>query len=371
MSQIIQPTSYSNYAPLRYEVTRKSCLKIAEKYQYNLRKLDKFILSEKVLYEVTPAIEIHRLGGALESFKIVQDEVEKMISYIEFYSSNRIIYDFHRILTGALLETDVDKIMLETIPRTQESCYLHFGDFNWPPEYPSGLEGVYVSFRSYKDGDRSIFFNPVYKHQFSVPLHINAEKESETNYFEIFFRDSTEGISACLENIADEIAESNEEWLDLLLNAPPEIAAPISLFAGAAVRDPGDPRINSMVAKISINCLLYLAAVPEDTHEEWDDRAPHELVKQATISEKAGTRKTAERTLANQHYIKVRMIGKHFTQHHAAHSVSSGKKSTHIRKGHFRNQAYGHDWSQHRVIFIAPKIINLGDSEIPGRIFDI
>jgi hypothetical protein len=364
-------TSYSVYAPLRYEITRKGCQKIAEKYRHALQKTSPENFRSNILHDITSLTDIKQLGGPIESFKIIQKETEKLVSYIEFYSNARVIYDFHRILTQALLQTDVDKMSLRHIPRSQECCYLHFGDFTWPDGYPQNLEGVYVSFRSSKENGQSIAFNPIYKHQFATPLHINTDRENESGYFDIVLDDVSEGISVYLEELYAEVSENNESLLGTAVNAPDGFSEMFTMFSEAAMIDPGNPKVNSFIAKISINCLLYLSAVPEDVHDEWDDRAPRHLVEQSIHAEKPGTRKTAERTLANQLYIKVRMIGRKFTQPHETSGVTGSKKSTHIRKGHFRNQAYGHDWSEHRVIFIAPKIINPGDSDLPGRIYDI
>ena len=122
-----------------------------------------------------------------------------------------------------------------------------------------------------------------------------------------------------------------------------------------------------------VNCLLYLGVAPEDSREQWDDRADTTLVEQATSAEKPGTRKTAERTLANKGYVKIRLIGHQFAASAAGQAFGESGRTvaTHFRRGHFRNQPYGPERSLHKVIFIPPVVVNPGQSDPPGRIYEV
>lgn len=364
MSQRVLSASYSSYAPLRFEITRQGCQKIAERYKYLIGKAELHEVDSKISHD-TMVMYKNLMPPSLDAFKILRKESGKMLSYVEFFSSNRMIYDFHKSLTSALLETDIDKINLDNIPKPHEHFYLHFGNYSWPDGYPPELEGVYVSFRSNLEEGKSMYFDPVFNHQFATPLHVNTERESISGNFEIFFSDVTEGIEEYLARSSEEISFENSTLVS------PDGPPIFEVFNEVCKRDPGNPKQNALVAKIAINCMLYLAAVPDDVEHEWEDRAPANLVELSLRGEKEGTRKTAERTLANQHYLKVRIVGRAFSRSHDSININTHKKATHVRKGHFRNQAYGPEWTMHRIIFIAPKVINPGSGEMPGRIFEV
>jgi hypothetical protein len=122
-----------------------------------------------------------------------------------------------------------------------------------------------------------------------------------------------------------------------------------------------------------VNCLLYLGVAPEDQEDGWSDTADPHLVEQAKSGLKPGTRKTAERTLVNQGYIKVKFIGHQFASSTEGQEFGQSGRTvaTHFRRGHFRNQPYGPERSMRKVIFIPPVVVNQGQGDVPGRIYEV
>jgi hypothetical protein len=121
--------------------------------------------------------------------------------------------------------------------------------------------------------------------------------------------------------------------------------------------------------------LFYLAAEPDDIYEDWDSEAPVDLIQQ-THSEKFGTRKTAENTLSSKGYMKVRYVGSQYAKSSSAKEISDAFSSgrtvqTHFRRGHFRRQPHGPENSLRKTVFIAPVVVNAGQGELQGRIYEV
>jgi hypothetical protein len=126
--------------------------------------------------------------------------------------------------------------------------------------------------------------------------------------------------------------------------------------------------------QLIVNTLFYLSAMPEDIRDDWESDVPQAQRDQLN-AEKTGTRKAAENFLANQGYVKVKMVGQQYAESANAIAVSdeisSGRSvSMHLRRGHFRNQPYGPKHSLRKTVFIAPIVVNLGKGEAAGRIYE-
>lgn len=246
--------------------------------------------------------------------------------------------------------------------RPADSFYLHFGDINWPSNVPNDIEGVYVQWGIDEGGTPLIYFDPVIKTKFSTPPHMKSLADRENLAFTLFIDNEKTTLADVCEEIAEEQEVErqlkNDDFYQEMIMAMEKVLG--------VERPDGESDKSAFVAKLSINCILYLLAVKDDVRERWDDRVPQNL-KDALESEKEGKRKTAEKTLENM-YLRVKYVGEKFSHSAGARNHESGRKISHIRNAHFRNQAYGPEWSLHRVIFIPPAVIH-ADEEIPGRIF--
>lgn len=354
----VTPTSYSIYAPLRYEITRPYSKKLAKTaasivFYHGRDKAERIfhrelwgILAKKVELDNHPMF--------------ATDESRYLEAYADFYREGRVIYDFGSNLTSALLSTDASKIPLHTINFPCDSFYIHFGDMTWPDGYPMDIEGVFVSRVKDANGLGYIDFQPIRKKQFSYPFYMDINNEADRLFFTIC-------LDQGIKNLDDYVVEEKAD-IERFIHDTDKFNEDVNLlrYFGLDGIDVGN---NAAIGKIVINCLLYINAVPSDLEEVWDDRAPREIVERALSGEKDGTRSSAIRTLTNQDYLKVKLIGKKFVHAISKEHRETGKKATHIRHGHFRNQAYGHEWAEHRVIFIPPVLINPDSEEIPGRIY--
>jgi hypothetical protein len=351
----VTPASYSVYAPLRYEVTRSFAKKFCQR-----AKAVEFLRGADRLYLIFTN-ELHDLIAKkipidILNYFICKNESEALRSYYDFFKDGRVIYDFHKNLTTALLATDVEKVSLASIKFPSDAFYLHFGDVKWPEDYPLQIEGVY-----FNKSDNGFSLLPVANGKFTSPFEVEVNNSKKYQRIPVNINGDYVDIDGFLNSETSRISTLTTNCIEV--TGVPEMPDLLGLTSL-------DPVRHAMTVRVVINCLLYLSAVPSDIDEDWDDRAPRALVLQASDSKKEGARQSAERTLANQDYLKVKLVGRKFlagTGHHAGQSV---KKITHLRRGHFKNQAYGPEWAEHRIIFVPPVLVNSDSGEIPGRIYE-
>lgn len=356
----VTPASYSVYAPLRYEITRPFAKKFCDKAKKEvfLRGRES---ADRIFMNELWSLMNKKISISPHTHAIAMNESAALESYYDFFSGGRIIYDFRKNLTIALLATDAGKVSFSSVKFPSESFYLHFGDIKWPEDFPLHIEGVYAA--KYKDGfgKFGVRLLPISKWKFSSPFNIELDKSHDCRSIFVNLQGDYADIDGFLSSETSDVVDIVDD-LSHLPNGR-EFANFLGFSSSAPTRD-------AMIVRVFINCLLYLSAVPSDIHEDWDDRAPREIVMRARDSEKEGTRQSAERSLANQDYLKIKLIGRKFSEGANGHGGQSAKKATHLRRGHFKNQAYGPEWSEHRVIFVPPVLVNSDSGEIPGRIYE-
>jgi hypothetical protein len=322
--------------------------------------------------DLVPAIQsaLRDLGhkSGLESIK---SEIGNIQTFGEFLKGGRIIYDLHERLSNALLATDVDNIPLSAIRRPSESIYIHFG----PIDQTQGLEGAFVSWVSVPGSITELMnVDFVMRNQFNDPFFWASEDGEILPGVAIDISDLSKGIIDALEDSVNDLKIRNEQLVEQHRQEKARLMERYGQVDINSSHPPSQAKLPLLKVGIAlvVNSLLFLSAAPDDVVERWDDRAPEELVLQAEHGEKPGTRKTAERTLSNRDYLKVRLIGHQFAESVGAtwHEDSGRTVITHLRRGHFRNQPHGPERSLRKIVFIPPVVVNQGQGEPPGRIYE-
>lgn len=305
-----------------------------------------------------------------------QAELTNIQVFGSYMASGRVVFDFHKRLSAALLDTDVEAIPLSAIPRPADAFYLHFGVDSGLCLDGDTIEGAFVAWAERQGEPPKLVVDFAREGQFSSKLFWSLEAGEPMAGCLIDLSEPDRGVIAALENSAAEMVKRYEsamaqmdETKRRLEEQYGEVASIPSPISRLGQNLPLLKRGLSLV----VNCLLYLGAAPEDLHEQWDDRSDATLVDQATNATKPGTRKTAERTLANRGYVKIRLVGHQFAASQAGQAFGDSGRTvaTHFRRGHFRNQPYGPERSMHKLIFIPPVVVNPGQSEPPGRIYEV
>jgi len=376
LSHAVTTSALSQYAPLRYEATRPFAMKIGPRFHARA----KLGFKERSLYirqELLPAVR-HELAnlGPQPGPGPGQAELMNIQIFSSYIAGGKVVFDFHKRLTAALLDTDVETIPLSAIPRPADALYLHFGADSGLSIEGDVIEGAFVTWATHIGEPPRLVVDFARKGQFA-DRHFWLQEAGEPMVgCSINLSDPERGVIAALEESAADIEKRYESVLAQMAETKQRLEEQygevVSIPSPISRLGQNLPLLKRGLALV-VNCLLYLGVAPEDSREQWDDRADTTLVEQATSAEKPGTRKTAERTLANKGYVKIRLIGHQFAASAAGQAFGESGRTvaTHFRRGHFRNQPYGPERSLHKVIFIPPVVVNPGQSDPPGRIYEV
>jgi hypothetical protein len=369
----IQINSKSAYAPIRYEATRPFASQMGKRFIAASRQGEKqrlaFIRNEL----------FHTLRKEVEKLPVngpgpVQSEMLNTQIFGEFQASGKVIFDVARPLAKNLLLSDAESIPCSELEFPFPSFYLHFGTESGLADEGLGIEGAFVV--NYDD-------------RFTIDLVPTGFGQAQ--YFAlragevligapIDTSDGSKPILQALEDSIDAVLEKNAKtFLEIeaveaqLLERYGEIVkVPMSVERLDGKRD-----ILRKALGLVVNTLFYLMAEPDDTIEDWESAAPLDALVALETAQKLGTKKTVENSLFKAGYIKVRHVGRKFANSVSAraveHASGIGKSvSTHIRRGHFRRQAYGQDHAFRKTIFVAPVVVNAEKGELlQGRIYDV
>lgn len=166
-SNRVSPASYSVYAPLRYEATRPFSVRVGEQY-VRYSKLGLHERNHHLIHDIAPAMrKAMKVAGKPLGENAVLSEVNNMLAFGEFLKGGRVIYDFHKKLTSALLSTDVEEMPVSSLPKPEESLYIHFGSIESNTGEYDNLEGAFVSWRNIPGENETINIALVSKNQFA------------------------------------------------------------------------------------------------------------------------------------------------------------------------------------------------------------
>lgn len=353
----ISPSSYSAYAPLRYEVTRPFVPYLSAKFaaSYFPSKLQRsnFFFKE-ILPEIFEAAAKSKVDPHDTSIEL---EIDNLKAYTEFLISGRIIYDFHKELSSQLASTQLEGSSLTSLIKPYEAFYLHFGDVEWPGNTVSNVEGAFVSWGNPSEELDYLTIHVIKKRQFSNALFWQSPENEVTEHFSINVSDTPDGIK-------DQFAEIGNRW---------RRSATSLGYDNVLASDEVDQTLSHMQAVFTlvVNCLLYLSATAKRLSEA-------ESIADLSRQEGAHSRESESPSqeaigdaLSNQDYLKVNLISSEFVHHQGKHFVTgtNHKKAAHERKGHYRNQRHGPKLSLTKVVFINPTKIHSESDVLPGRIY--
>lgn len=121
-----------------------------------------------------------------------------------------------------------------------------------------------------------------------------------------------------------------------------------------------------------INCLFYLTTKDADVEEKYTDDLPIHL---KTKLEKANTRNKKENATAEIQifgFTKVKYVGQNIQIVRKIGNSSGKEVATHWRRGHWRNQKFGENLSETKLLWIMPTIVNKEKGEPQkGHIYEL
>ena len=374
MGHKVKITRKSRYAPIRYEATRPYAGRLGKLFVSEARKGEtrriNFVMKELLPLVIDSVTRLGKPDGPGPG----QGELVSIQVYGGYQEAGRVVFDVRKELAASLLVTDSHDIPCEAITFPYRVFYLHFGHETGLTENGMAIEGAFVHLN---DNPRTMHIDLVPVGTFSYSEFWLLPLGEQLTGVRIDMERPTESIMDALDRSIDDALKHNaeifEQAVEMERRLTIQYGQPVSV--PSPVENLADKRdLLRRCVQLVVNTLFFLNAAPDDVEEDWEESAPADVIAQ-TYSEKSGTKKTAENSLANQGYVKVKFVGRHYAQSSASREViealSSGRTiSTHLRRGHFRRQPYGPERSLRTTVFIAPIVVNAGKGEPAGRIYE-
>lgn len=123
--------------------------------------------------------------------------------------------------------------------------------------------------------------------------------------------------------------------------------------------------------KFVINGLCYLSSPSKEINTRFPDDTPRGLLRKlGPVKKQAEISRTTSK-LASMGYRKVHFCGDALQKEYAG--IPTGRElSAHWRRGHWRNQAYGESFSEHKLLWIMPTVVRNDKGEPAlGHIYDV
>lgn len=364
----------SIYAPIRYEATRPYAVSFGKLFISNDRQGEKQRL--KFISGKLMDLLLESVGklGYVDGPGPVQSEILNVQIFGHFQENGKIIFDIAKPLAQNLLHTDTNEIPCSELVFPASSFYLHFGSGTGLLDEGLEIQGAFVTVLPETllvdlvpctFGQVRFYSLPLGEQVLGISVDI-SDGEKTVN------KALTESINSVISKNAQAFAEIERVEAELTAKYGEVVKVPMPVERLAEK----EPLLRKGLSLV-INTLFYLTAEPDDLNESWGQDVPSEILSSLANVDKNGTKKTIENTLLKAGYLKVRYIGKRFSESKEAReigeSVSSGRVLiTYIRRGHFRRQAYGKANSLRKTIFVAPTVVNSKNGgDIPGRVYDV
>jgi len=369
----IKINNRSVYAPIRYEATRPYSIPFGKLFISNFRQGEQ----QHTLF-LNKLIDLLRVAvnklGHVDGPGPVQSEIVNVQVFGHFQANGKIIFDVAKPLTQSLLLTDTEEIPCCELIFPTDSFYLHFGSGTGLLDDGLEIQGAFVTLLPKlllvdlvpcTFGQAGFFSQPLGEPLIGISVDISDGTKTVAQALidtinEVLLKNAQ--VFAEMDKLEAELTEQYGEVV--------KVPAPVEQLAGKG------PLLKKGLSLV-VNTLFYLSAEPDDSIESWGQDTPSEALSSLAVVEKQGTKKTIENTLIKAGYVKVRYVGGRFAASQEAReigeSVSTGRVLiTHIRRGHFRRQAYGQERALRKTIFVAPVVVNARNGEeIPGRIYDV
>lgn len=355
------------FGPVRFEMTRpyaKDCLKLMEPV---LPKMD--------VQKVCRLVAQHLLPRDFHEFeKKSQAEIENLRTYANyrFYGSN--IFQLDPVLSKNLLLTSIEEVPCGALKAPLPSFYLHWGVIDDIRSVVSEdwFEGAFVDFT---EGYLNIqlvltqFGSPGFAKPGMLERMVSVEADL-SNPDRLICDAVDESFAQATQNYQKEYGELNKKFLATL--SPMAAAQEIQ---EAFERNTKILQMKQTVARLVVNAMLFLVAEPDDNFVEWQEGVPPERLARFRNCAKPTKFMKFEMKLQQEGFRKVRFVGRRFGALASSAMIagmSGAQKQTHVRRGHYRHQAFGPSHSLRKWKFIAPTVINgnWGDAN-NGHIYDV
>lgn len=313
---------------------------------------------------------------------IARKETEVFVMRGAFCSGGKRIFSIDQKLVEMFLHTDVAEVGFDTLKSPFKSFYLHFGKVEslqlnkgWYVDgayvcHSEELQAFQVMLTSIPDDELQLA-NWDISPEPSFSISVRGEE----------YKNNMEGVlNACIarkRNTSEENMRRIRDEEIVITHDGPRLQVDITRFAAQAEakHDQGHYGIAEAALRLVVNSICCITSYGENIESGWPEFIPENF---KTILDSGNVKdiKRAESTLEKLGYRKIptlklsSLIPQGKSIFHSDFNVSF--KSSHWRKGHWRNQAFGPGWSEHRMKWIMPTLIHQETSEpVKGGIYNI
>jgi len=301
--------------------------------------------------------------------------------YERFNRQGSQIFDFHPTLTTLLGYTDSEDLRIDKIMFPYPAMYLHFGpqeSLALPPNQQC-IEGAYV----YLTGSKKPLLEVTLVTSLPPMLTPHSLVEFSTHSSAYL------NFSLTLPDGPFTIREAIIAFLDKEKPFTPHQSPDTSGTYQIDEReiefiDNSQETENKRVCwnmetfpilkrglHLVLNCLCYLMTRERDEELRFPENTPPSML---TKLARATTPKESARTtskLTAMGYSRIHFCG-HRSFINTTHTPTGRELTTHWRRGHLRNQAYGPQYSEHRILWIMPTLVRKDKGDpTQGHVYNV
>ncbi|TAJ08841.1 MAG: hypothetical protein EPO61_08020 [Nitrospirae bacterium] len=308
-------------------------------------------------------------------------EVSLFMHFARFEANGRNIFHFQPALTSLLRKTDVDDVLLHTIRLPYDCFHMTFEkqpDLNlWGQGY--FVDGAYISTVSSRtanilqillttlrtDLDYStkpnFILHPDRYYYFSLDLI-----PKETNVKTAIERSLKEHQPFSPKDIPDTTGTYRVEGKTISLID----RGKLSQIEVAEENRLGFPIFLEAI-KLVINGLCYLSSQHKQVNTRFPESVPTALLQKLQATKRPTEISRTTRKLASMGYTRIHFCGDEIQRE--ANCLPTGQElPTHWRRGHWRNQAFGERFSEHKLLWIKPTMVRKDKGEpSQGHIYEV
>lgn len=381
------------FHPLRYVKSRPYCHKLFEKY-----KSDNLYVSDRLNEQMGDMMnifnsEIHKYQQPLRSQLIEQhigNPVDIMNQELSFlvdnqrlrHRGNNIFY-FPEGISTLFKHTDVSEISIGNIKFPYKTFYIAFGP---QLEFDIGF-----------DTTKEYFFDGAYIDQIdekvlSIRLtsaRIDRDYKTQTNWFKypdvsfwigLEFDSPEDKLVNAVNGFINQALENFKKWEDI----PKEVEIDGEIIPTNPLSNESPTRqrrINRIVtnaekfkeiANLIFNAICYLTFQDKEITTSFTNNPPKTLLDKVKKAKKPREKQRIEEELKKSPFTRIKICGQSISNEttNSENNPTGKELSTHWRRGHWRNQAFGQEAKERKLIWIRPTLVrkDKGDAK-QGHIY--
>lgn len=366
-----------------YQIDKKHSYKHANSQINNIK--DPYYFNDEFYYDF-----LKRLSGNDE--KLAGYFSDDFSHWTSWYQAGRNIFSFSGELLSMLVKTDVDNITFNMFHLPYDIFFLSLKPLGlfFDSKQENLIEGVYVhlersEMESTPESKRdSNMDDDFYEPEYNLLIYLNfvgdIENAIRKQPDKVVFQDGEEILLNWSYKLAFPTYEDFTTVGDAIKNELKEfeVEIPKNILndeqLSAEVLNDYKAFVDKTI-RVVINSLLFLSQSKEkiDKKKEYPINLPFNFNRKLSFSKTSKEKKKIGKKINESGFSKIDFIG--FSDYKRNNNTEKGfgSKSTHWRRGHWRNQQYGIGRESKRVIWIKPTLINKdnNDSNIKGHVYDV